>query len=160
MANNFKLFLELKRQDTKEHVRHKIDGQRFGHTNTVKLNVNTMYDVRVTVRPALRLHNLIIYGEKHDVELVKASDNDEKLTYCTTYHTGGHNHSKKGGRKDVPFLFELEHGLSLKTQMQCKFYNEKEVEHSKWGNTLTSIEYDCKVSEGHTYVTVTKERYL
>lgn len=55
MANNFKLFLELKRQDTKEHVRHKIDGQRFGHTNTVKLNVNTMYDVRVTVRPALRL---------------------------------------------------------------------------------------------------------
>ena len=48
----------------------------------------------------------------------------------------------------------------MKTQIQCKFYNEKEDEHSKWGNKLTSIEYDCQVSEGHTFVNVNKERYL
>ena len=56
--------------------------------------------------------------------------------------------------------FQLENGLTLKTQLQCKFNNEKEVEHSKWGNKLTSIEYECQVSDGHTFVNVTKERYL
>ena len=55
MAKNFKLGLEIKRKDTNEHVCHKIDGQRFGHTNTVKLNVNTAYDVRVTLRPVVKL---------------------------------------------------------------------------------------------------------
>ena len=51
MAKNFKLLLEIKRKDTNDHVCHKIDG----HTNTVKLNVNTAYDVRVTLRPAVKL---------------------------------------------------------------------------------------------------------
>ena len=55
MADNFKLVIEIKRKDTNEHVSHKIDGQRFGHTNTVKLNVNTVYDVRVTLRPTVRI---------------------------------------------------------------------------------------------------------
>ena len=59
-----------------------------------------------------------------------------------------------------PLSFQLENGVTLKTQIQCKFYNESETEHSKWGNKLTSIEYECQVAEGHTYVTVTKERYL
>ena len=62
--------------------------------------------------------------------------------------------------KDDSSLFQLENGRSLKTELQCKFYNESETEHSKWGNKLTSIEYECQVSEGHTYVTVIKERYL
>ena len=55
MAKNFKLNLEIKRKDTNDYVTHKIDGQRFGHTNTVKLNVNTAYNVRVTLRPAVIL---------------------------------------------------------------------------------------------------------
>ena len=55
MAYNLKVVLEIKRKDTDEHVSHKIDGQRFGHTNTVKLNVNTLYNVRVTLRPTVRL---------------------------------------------------------------------------------------------------------
>ena len=52
---NFKLVLEIKKKDTNEHICHKIDGQRFGHTNTVKLNVNTLYDVKMTLRPAIQL---------------------------------------------------------------------------------------------------------
>ena len=53
MANNLKL--KIKRKDTNEPVSHKIDGQRFGHNNTVKLNVNTVYNVRVTFRPTMQL---------------------------------------------------------------------------------------------------------
>ena len=55
MAKNFKLNLEIKRKDTNDYVTHKIDGQRFGHTNTVKLNVNTGYNIKVTLRPAVIL---------------------------------------------------------------------------------------------------------
>lgn len=55
MPHNFKLVLEIRKKDGNELVCHKIDGQRFGHTNTVKLNVNTDYDIRVTLRPALTL---------------------------------------------------------------------------------------------------------
>ena len=55
MANNFKLVLEIQRKDTSEPVSHKIDGQRFDHTNTVKLNVNTFYNVSVTFRPTVQL---------------------------------------------------------------------------------------------------------
>ena len=50
---------------------------------------------------------LIIHGESHDVEFVKGQDNDEKRVYSTTYHTGVHDHSKKGRRKEVPFIFEV-----------------------------------------------------
>lgn len=159
-ALNFKLSLEIKKKDTNEHVCHKIDGQRFGHTNTVKFNVNTVYDVRVTLRPAVLLSKFIIHGESYEFEVVTGQEDGDKRAYCTRYHTTGHDNSKKGKRKELPFVFELENGVTLKTQLQCKFYNENEADHSKWGNKLTCIEYECQVSEGHTYVTVTKERYL
>ena len=57
MANNFKLHvvLEIKRKGTNEPVSYKIDGQRFDHNYTVKLNVNTVYSVRVTFRPTVQL---------------------------------------------------------------------------------------------------------
>lgn len=159
-VSNFKLNLELKKKSTNEHVCHKIDGQRFGHTNTVKLNVSTVYDVKVTLRPALQLNKLIIQGETHDLEVGPGQEDDDKRIYSATYHTVGHDNSKKGKRKELPFVFELENGVSLSTKLQCKFYNESEADHSKWGNKLTCIEYECQVSEGHSYVTVTKERYL
>ena len=61
MAENLKLSLEIKRKDTNEHVSHKIGGQRFGHTNTVKLNVNIVYDARVT------LHTTVLFMLKQRI---------------------------------------------------------------------------------------------
>ena len=50
---------------------------------------------------------LIIHSESHDVEVVNGQDNDDKRVYSTTYYTGGHDQSKKGRRKEVPFIFEV-----------------------------------------------------
>lgn len=157
---NFKLTLEIINKNSNEHVCHKVDGQRFGHTNTVKFNINTAYVVKATFRPTITLTKFLIHGESREFDVVAGKDDDDKRTYCANYHTIGHDDSKKGKRKELPFVFELENGVAMKTQLQCKFYNESEADHSKWGNKLTCIEYECQVPEGHTYVTVTKERYL
>ena len=50
---------------------------------------------------------LAIHGESQDVEVVKSEANDDKRVYSATYHTGGHGHSTKGERKEVPFVFEV-----------------------------------------------------
>ena len=50
---------------------------------------------------------LAIHGESQDIEVVKGEANDDKRFYSATYHTGGHDHSKKGKRKEVPFVFEV-----------------------------------------------------
>ncbi|KAK3092413.1 hypothetical protein FSP39_002527 [Pinctada imbricata] len=51
-------------------------------------------------------------------------------------------------------------GVFMRAEVQCKFYNEGEQDHSKWGTPLTSVDYDCRVEEGGIHVDIVKEKYL
>lgn len=48
----------------------------------------------------------------------------------------------------------------MKIGLQCKFYKAGETDHSHWGQKLTAIDMDCKMEDGHNYVTILKEKYL
>ena len=55
---------------------------------------------------------LIIQGESHDLEVGPGQEDDDKRIYSATYHTVGHDNSKKGKRKELPFVFEVRIFLS------------------------------------------------
>lgn len=55
---------------------------------------------------------------------------------------------------------QFEGGHTLIATLQCKFYSENEVEHCHWGQTLTWLEYECKVEDGSSHVDVLREKYL
>lgn len=53
MATLFKLTFRMTAREAGETVCFKQDGQRFDQTHTVKLNTNTTYDVKFTLKPAI-----------------------------------------------------------------------------------------------------------
>jgi len=55
MAKNYKISLSLKKDENEEPVYQKQDGQRFSKSQTVKLNINTAYIVKLVIRPAIKL---------------------------------------------------------------------------------------------------------
>ena len=60
----------------------------------------------------------------------------------------------------IVYLFQLENGVYMKFSLQCKMYKVGETDHAHWGQKLTAIDFDCKMEDGHNYVTVTREKYL
>ena len=52
---------------------------------------------------------LTIQGERHDLEILGSQDHEDKRTYITRYHTIGHDYNKKGRRKELPFVFEVQY---------------------------------------------------
>ena len=52
---------------------------------------------------------LTIQGERHDLEILGSQENEDKRTYITRYHTIGHDYNKKGRRKELPLVFEVQY---------------------------------------------------
>ena len=49
---------------------------------------------------------------------------------------------------------------SLETVWQVKFYNYSKRDHCQWGNSFSSIEYECKPSDTCTLMWINKEMFL
>ena len=74
------------------------------HCKNIYIYINQF---NVHVCEPLLCRELAFHGESQEVVVVKGEDNDDKKDYSATYHTGGHDHSQKGKRKEVPFVFEV-----------------------------------------------------
>ncbi|ESP02321.1 hypothetical protein LOTGIDRAFT_205111 [Lottia gigantea] len=158
---NFKVTFSIKRQDTDEPVVHKVDGQRFARCHTVKLNVNTTYTINITIRPELVLRGLHIQGEKLEFTRIKPDKiEDDGSRFQAAWTSTGCTINKSGDRKDIVVLLEFDNLITMTTSIQVKFYEDKESNHAKWGNPLHTIEYDCGVKEGQTFVDIIKEKYF
>ncbi|KAL3874095.1 hypothetical protein ACJMK2_037157 [Sinanodonta woodiana] len=162
MALEFKCSLFIKKMKDDGTVYLKQDGERFEQAQTIKLNTNTDYEVRLNIRPALELRKVLIHGEVHDLENEHTNEEneDDSLTYCFKFNTTGFELSKRGKRREIPFVFEFERGMYLKINIQCKVYSEMETEHCHWGHPLNTLLLECRVPEGQTFVEVRKEKYL
>lgn len=56
--------------------------------------------------------------------------------------------------------FQFQNDAYMKVCLQCKLYKAGETSHSHWGQKLCGIHVDCKMEEGHNYITVLNEKYL
>ncbi|XP_041351453.1 CB1 cannabinoid receptor-interacting protein 1-like [Gigantopelta aegis] len=162
MANNFKVIVSIKKQPKDEPVFQKHDGERFQHScHTVKLNTNAKYTVTVLFRPEKTLTRLQIQGERAEFSRVKLDKNeDDACQYQAEWSTIGSDISKSGKRKEVPLVLEMTNGVTMKVTLQVKFYKDEETVHCCWGQELHSIQYECYVPDGCTFVDVKKEKYL
>ncbi|XP_045165212.2 uncharacterized protein LOC123529072 [Mercenaria mercenaria] len=161
METDFKLTVRINARETGDAVCFKHDGQRFEQMHTVKLNANTEYELIFTLHPAQYIEKLLIDGEHHKVEICH-DDKDEYediRTYKTHYETVGYDVCKRGKRKELLLVLELENGVYMKIAIQCKLYKAGETNHSHWGQKLAGLELGCKMEEGHNYVQVLKEKY-
>ncbi|XP_076095422.1 CB1 cannabinoid receptor-interacting protein 1-like [Mytilus galloprovincialis] len=159
MAIFFKVWLSIRRKEDEKPIYQKQDGQRFVQPHTTKLNVNTTYAIKVVIRPPVKLMELVIQGESIELEELTTEDED-CITYSSHFNTSGYDLCRRQKRKDVPLVFLFEGGHTLIVTLQCKFYSENEVEHCHWGQTLTWLEYECKVEDGSSHVDVLREKYL
>ncbi|KAK3588761.1 hypothetical protein CHS0354_024243 [Potamilus streckersoni] len=162
MALEFKCSLFIKKLKDGETVYLKQDGERFQQAQTIKLNTNTDYEVRLNIRPVLALRNILIHEERYALEKEQTNkeNEDDSSTYCIKLNTSRFELSKRGKRRDIPFVLEFERGMYLKINLQCKLYSETETEHCHWGQPLNTLLLECRVPEGQNFVEVQKEKYL
>ncbi|PVD25714.1 hypothetical protein C0Q70_13374 [Pomacea canaliculata] len=52
----------------------------------------------------------------------------------------------------------FDNGVTMKTNIQVKFYPAEETEHSKWGQEMHALELSCAIPDGHIYVDIKKEK--
>lgn len=142
-------------------VYEKQDGQRFVNQLTTKFNVNTRYTIKVTIRPQLKLLDLVMQAGSLELEEVKKGKDDDEgsISYTSEFDTFGYDLSKREGRTEMPISFKFQGGYNLTVSLQCKFYKEKEVEHCQWGQALTYLDYDCEIKQGSSNIDVLKEKH-
>lgn len=157
MTQHFKVVLAFRKRPYGQPIHFKMDGGRFDTERTVKLNVNTKYNVEVTLKPARQLTALNFQGESVTLQQ-KQTDQDGAL-FRTDWFTSGLDKCKKGIRQPLHVLFQIKDAGELKVTFQCKFYSETEKEHAHWGTVLNQIELDCQVPESASYVDVVKETF-
>lgn len=162
MTTNFKVVFCLTAKNTGEGVTFKQDGQRFSQPSTIKLNTGTEYELQITLRPDMPVKKLLINGEMYSLEVAhgnKEEDSDSK-TYVTQFSTTGYDVSKSGKRKEILLMLEFQSGGYMNLSFQCKLYKAGEISHSQWGQKLTAVHVDCKMEDGHNYITILQEKYL
>ncbi|KAK7104690.1 uncharacterized protein [Littorina saxatilis] len=161
MTSSFQVNLQIKDHEDGQRVRHKPDGERFpsGQKTTIKFNVEHTYSFTVTFRPPKMLQYWMIKGEKMEFNRVKPKkDEDDVTIYEAQWPSTGEIVTNRGERAYLPIELEVEHGVTLKQNLQCKFYPAKETAHCRWGQELFSIELKCHVPEGQTFVDIKSEK--
>ncbi|OQR77814.1 CB1 cannabinoid receptor-interacting protein 1-like [Tropilaelaps mercedesae] len=127
------------------HPRYKGDGSRFDLDTTIKLNVNSSYELSIIFRPVVRIERMEIMG---DVKVPSEKSRDiESITYVTYFDTKAKQTSKNGNRDKIHLFFDLgDHGL-FNFDLQAKYYAEKD-NHVAWGNPLHYIELEASCIDG------------
>ncbi|XP_060570831.1 CB1 cannabinoid receptor-interacting protein 1-like [Ruditapes philippinarum] len=162
MDTNLKLSVRIIKRDSGKAVFYKHDGQRFEQTHTVKMNADKEYDIMFTLNPAMGIEKLLLNGEAHKID--RCHDNNDEYedtrTYVTHYETVGVDVCRRGKRRELLFVLELENGVYMKLSVQCKVYKFGETTHCSWGQQLAGIELDCKIEKGQNYVNILHEKYF
>jgi len=158
MASTFRMTMGMRKKNKDIPVFYKQDGKRFPLTRTVKLNVNTTYNVIIALEPPRSLERVIIQGDPLTPKLLEETNN--KSVFLQEWSSEAVDFSHQGKRQDITFIIEFQESVTMKIVLQCKFYKEKEKDHSRWGTRLTGVEYLCRVPEGSTYAEILEERFL
>lgn len=160
MSSQLKVLLFLRQKEGGGGVCYKHDGERFDHPHTLKLNQDT--DYIITVQSPLLLRDLMIQGEKYELKEVRpetGKKSDDNLRFSAVFNTSGFAVEKRNNRKNVTVVLMFDGDVTLTTLLQCKFYPQSETDHSRWGNALSWIEYDCRLTEGQSGVLINKELF-
>ncbi|XP_013408498.1 CB1 cannabinoid receptor-interacting protein 1 [Lingula anatina] len=156
MAQNFKISVGIRHPSTEREAHYKEDGLRFGTQKTVKLCVQTVYELQFRIKPHRELTNVQVDGV--DLALKEASKSEDQIVYTADWDTQYSSVTKKANRYSMLVLINIKDLGTMKTTIQSKFYNPGDS-HLTWGSRLNNLEYDCKVNEDRAYVDIVKETF-
>ncbi|KAG7280320.1 hypothetical protein CRUP_026861 [Coryphaenoides rupestris] len=148
-------------------VFYKSDGSRFGQTRTIKLLTGSKYKIEVVVRPgAVEATSMSVGSVTFPLE--QQSKDPQAVVYRGQYDTEGVTHTKSGERQPVQIsiqvvnqaMLQFTEAGCLETVWQVKFYNYNKRDHCQWGNSFSSIEYECKPNDTRTLMWINKEMFL
>ncbi|XP_041108880.1 CB1 cannabinoid receptor-interacting protein 1-like [Polyodon spathula] len=153
-----KIGVSLKIQPNNGPVFFKVDGQRFGQNRTIKLLTGSKYNIEVVVKPgAITALTMGIGGVNFPLE--QTSKDPQVVTYTGIYDTEGVPHTKSGERQPVQMNIQFNEVGTFETVWQVKYYNYHKRDHCQWGNSFSSIEYECKPNETRSLMWINKEMF-
>ncbi|MBN3278247.1 CNRP1 protein, partial [Polyodon spathula] len=179
-----KIGVSLKIQPNNGPVFFKVDGQRFGQNRTIKLLTGSKYNIEVVVKPGAitalaavkakkllgcseRVCRLGLYSQRFNSYLFIGLHKDE---YTRKPWAGGRvtalplrQAKKTGGRwrggGKLTRSGEFNEVGTFETVWQVKYYNYHKRDHCQWGNSFSSIEYECKPNETRSLMWINKEMF-
>ncbi|XP_069624838.1 CB1 cannabinoid receptor-interacting protein 1 [Dendrobates tinctorius] len=158
IPNLVKISVSLKIQPNDGPVYFKVDGQRFGQNRTIKLLTGAKYKIEVALKPgAVRAKTMNLGGLV--IPLEEKSRDPQMACYTAFYDTEGVTHTKSGERQPLQVMIQFEDIGSFETVWQVKFYNYHKRDHCQWGNSFSSIEYECKPNETRSLMWINKEMF-
>uniref|UniRef100_A0A8C2FZV1 Cannabinoid receptor interacting protein 1b n=1 Tax=Cyprinus carpio TaxID=7962 RepID=A0A8C2FZV1_CYPCA len=154
-----KIGVSLKTTPNNGPVYFKSDGTRFSQTRTIKLLTGTKYKIDVIVKPgAVAATSMTVGGVTFPLE--QQSKDPQSVVYTGMYDTEGVTHTKSGERQPVQVNIQFTQAGLFETVWQVKFYNYNKRDHCQWGNSFSSIEYECKPNDTRTLMWINKELFL
>ncbi|EDO40161.1 predicted protein [Nematostella vectensis] len=153
----FKTSLSLTRSEDSSPVFFKVDGERFKETRTLKLQVDSKYKVVLEFRPPQTLAEAAISGGSLKAELKKIDENCS--VYEGLFSTQGMPSSKSKDRAYIVLSLKFNTGHEMNVQVQSKLYSVKDNTHVTWGACLKSLDFECKMRDGQSFVSIQKTTF-
>ncbi|KAJ8285065.1 hypothetical protein COCON_G00039150 [Conger conger] len=154
-----KIGISLKIQPSNGPVFFKVDGSRFGQNRTIKLLTGSKYHIELVVKPgAVEATTMTIGGVNFPLE--QQSKDPQSVVYSGLYNTEGVVHTKSGERQPVQVTIQFTAAGLFETVWQVKYYNYHKRDHCQWGNSFSSIEYECKPNETRSLMWINKEMFV
>eukprot|EP00106_Octopus_bimaculoides_P002755 XP_014770197.1 PREDICTED: CB1 cannabinoid receptor-interacting protein 1-like [Octopus bimaculoides] len=104
MAATFRMTVGMRKRHKDVPVFFKQDGKRFPLSKTVKLNVNTPYNVIIALEPPRLLERVIIHGDPLTPKLLEG--NSSKSVFLQEWSSESADFSPSGKRTDITFIIE------------------------------------------------------
>ncbi|XP_039594827.1 CB1 cannabinoid receptor-interacting protein 1a [Polypterus senegalus] len=153
-----KINVSLKIQPNDGPVYFKVDGQRFGQNRTIKLLTGSKYKIELVVKPGAISATTMSIGSV-SFPLEQQSKDPQAVNYIGIYDTEGVGHTKSGERQPVQVTIQFDDVGAFETVWQVKYYNYHKRDHCQWGNSFSSIEYECKPNETRSLMWINKEMF-
>ncbi|KAK7104591.1 hypothetical protein V1264_019286 [Littorina saxatilis] len=161
MDEKFKVRVTVAQWPTRSPVYHKPDGLRFAHPNTLKVRANQKYVVEAIITPAKTLTGMRIWGQTLFMTPVHERHHRDIARYSAIWCTSGYDVNKNKTRTFVPVMMEFKGEAVLLATVQCKVYpGDGDGGHYQWGQTLHSIDLDCKALTDGAYVDLISEKFV
>ncbi|CAL1283253.1 unnamed protein product [Larinioides sclopetarius] len=155
--HKFQVSLSIKRDDGNAQVFYKQDGQRFDNDITIKMKVQTSYKFLLTVRPSQKIKLASLKGE--ELEMTSEEVNSESTNYAFEWNSNNIPVTKKNRRLSFNLILEIQNKGVLELPLQMKFYHATETNHSSWGKSLNSIEFNCLQKTGNSFIEILSTVY-
>lgn len=101
--------------------------------------------------------SLNLQDEKIEVEKVARFIDPNALTYSGVWKTTGFPVTEKNKRIPVKAVVKFIDAANFAAVIQCKFYDHSEVQHARWGDKLTFVEFEGSVLPDGT-VSISKQQ--